>query len=57
MFRVQCEIIDLRVLQVGQLSKNAGLFILIDLVGKKGFFAVVSDVLEALDKHCITTTL
>lgn len=31
MFHVYYEIIDLQVLQVGQLSKNAGLFILIDL--------------------------
>lgn len=45
-------------MQVGQLSKNSGLFIVTDL-GKKKFVsvAVVSDVLVTLYKHCITATL
>lgn len=58
MFCVWYEIIDFHVMQVGQLSKNSGLFILTDL-GKKKFVsvAVVSDVLVALYQHGITATL
>lgn len=57
MFHVQYEIIDLRVLQVEQLSKNAGLFILTDLRDKRFVILAVVSVLVALHKNCITATL
>lgn len=57
MFHVQYEIIDLRVLQVEQLSKNAGLFILTDLRDKSFVILAVVSVLVALHKNCITATL
>lgn len=56
MFHVWYEIIDLCILQVGQLSKNTGLFILTDLREKR-FVSVVSDVVVALYRHCITAAL
>lgn len=58
MFHVWYEIIDLCILQVGQLSKNAGLFVYFNrLWGEKRFVSVVSDVLVALYKYCITAAL
>jgi len=52
------EIIDLDIMQVGQLSKNMCLFILMDLREKEFVsVAVVSDVLVALCKPCVAATL